>query len=145
MRSVEFEIMEGRTGDLTSVDGIEATTNSAWDRPAGYPWLRYAPSEEGGETSVGGLVFRIAAAGNFESPADQWTRIDVLVLGDRAVHKVNGTTVLAIEELRHEVDGEKVPLTRGALQIQSEGAEVFVRRITLRSIDSIVDRAPAEK
>ncbi len=145
MRSVEFEIMEGRTGDLTSVDGIEATTNSAWDRSAGYPWLRYSESEEDGQTSVGGLVFRIAASENFESPADDWTRVDVLVLGDRAVHKVNGNTVLAIEDLRHEVDGEMVPLTRGALQIQSEGAEVFVRRIILRSIDSIVDRVPAER
>jgi len=75
MRSVEFEIMEGRTGDLTSVDGIEATTNSAWDRSAGYPWLRYSESEEDGQTSVSGAVFRIAASENFESPADQWTRV----------------------------------------------------------------------
>lgn len=145
MRSVEFEIMEGRTGDLTSVDGIEATTHSVWDRSAGYPWLRYSNSKEGGKTNVGGLVFRVAAAENAESPVEQWTRVDVVVHGDRAVHKVNGKTVLEIQDLRHEVGGSMVPLTRGALQIQSEGAEVFVRRITLRSIDSIVDRETGQK
>ena len=133
MRSVEFEIMEGRTGDLTSVDGIEATTTSEWDGSVGYPWLRFSP--DGGDTRVSGLTFRIAAQQDHERPSGEWNRLDLLVHGDRAIHRVNGEPVLAVAALRHEVDGEMVPLTRGVLQIQSEGAEVFFRHIFVRPVE----------
>jgi hypothetical protein len=41
---------------------------------------------------------------------------------------------------RHKVGDKEVPLTKGKIQIQSEGAEVFYRNITVRPIEAI----PAE-
>ena len=38
---------------------------------------------------------------------------------------------------RQVVDKKEVPLTKGKLQIQSEGAEVFYREIAIRPIDAI--------
>ena len=138
MRSGEFEIMPGRTGDFTSVDGVEGSTASMWDRSAGYPWLRYADAETVGAdaTAVGGLAFRIAASENREQPAGEWNQLDLIVRGGSAEHRVNGEKVFAIEDLAHDVDGERVPLIRGALQLQSEGAEVFFRRIEWRPLGS---------
>ena len=138
MRSAEFEVMEGRTGDFTAVDGIEATGRTKWDFSAGYPWVRHA--DDGVPTSVGGPLFRIAAREDLEKPG-QWNRLDLLVDGDSAVHIVNGEPVLTVDGLRHDVDGVMVPLTRGAIQLQSEGAEVFFRRIEIRPLDEVSDVA----
>ena len=39
---------------------------------------------------------------------------------------------------RHEITkGQEVPLTKGKIQIQSEGAEVFYRNIAVRPITTI--------
>lgn len=135
MRSAEFEIMEGRTGDFTSVDGVTGVARTDWDRSTGYPWQRYAP--EASETALGGAVFRVAMSADFEKPVGEWNQLDLYVLGDAAVHSVNGEVVFRVTELAHDVDGQSVPLTRGALQFQSEGAEVFFRNIKIRAIESL--------
>ena len=135
MRSVEFEIMEGRTGDLTSVDAVAGEVRTEWDWSLPYPWQRYEP--EGEPTTVGGMVFRVIAAADVESPHGQWNALDLYAFGDRAVHRVNGQTVLRIENLRHEVEDQTVPLKRGRIQLQSEGAEVYFRHFRLRSIDAL--------
>ena len=138
-RSAEFEIMEGRTGDFTAVDGIEATATSEWDRSAGYPFVRFA--ETGSRRDLGGLRFRLAATRDAEKPTGQWNQLEVTVRGDAASHYVNGERVLAVEHLQHDVDGLLQPLTKGAIQLQSEGAEIFFRAIELQPLD---DREPAE-
>lgn len=137
MRSAEFEIMEGRTGDFTSVDGVSATSHTLWDFDAGFPWLRYA--DTGGPTDVGGAAFRIAARSDFERVRGEWNQLDLVVFGNSVVHLVNGEIVFAAEALAHEPEGRRLPLSRGALQLQSEGAEIFFRRIELRSITSLQD------
>jgi hypothetical protein len=40
---------------------------------------------------------------------------------------------------RHIVNGEEVPLTKGKIQLQSEGAEIFYRNIELTPIPEIPD------
>ena len=136
MRSAEFEIMEGRTGDFTSVDGVTGSSSTEWDSSAGLPWQRY--SSAGSETKLGAAVFRVSASRDFEKPSGEWNQLDLFVYRDKAIHRVNGETVFAVERLQHEVDGAMAPLTKGALQLQSEGAEVFFRNIELTSIDSLV-------
>lgn len=132
MRSAEFEVMEGATGDFTAVDGIEASSRTIWDSSAGYPWVRYAG--DGEPTTVAGPLFRIAAQADHENPTGEWNQLDLIVDGDSAVHKVNGRIALEVDGLRHDVDGKTVPLTKGAIQLQSEGAEVFFRRIEIRRL-----------
>jgi hypothetical protein len=48
---------------------------------------------------------------------------------------VNGKTVMTLFHSRQPgADGKDLPLTKGRIQLQSEGAEVFYRDIEIRSI-----------
>lgn len=135
IRSAEFEIMEGSTGNFSPVDGIGAVIPAAWDFSLPIPWLRFA--EDGSERDVRGLVFRVQASLDREKPTGQWNQIELYVLGDRAVHIVNGERVLTVRQLREQSGEGAAPLTAGRIQLQSEGAEVFFRNIELRNISSI--------
>jgi hypothetical protein len=60
-----------------------------------------------------------------ERPVGEWNTIEVIVRGDQATHVLNGTEVLRV--------GGLVP-SEGKLMFQSEGAELFIRRIELRPL-----------
>ena len=63
--------------------------------------------------------------------------VELITFGDRSVHLVNGHVVMALESSRY-FDGEAWrPLTRGALQIQSEAAEVYFKDIRIRPIEAM--------
>src|SRR5207237_10425125 len=66
-----------------------------------------------------------------------WNTIELLTVGGTSVHVVNGKVVMVLTNSRHVVNGKEVPLTRGKLQIQSEGAEVYYRNIEIRPITEI--------
>jgi hypothetical protein len=57
-----------------------------------------------------------------ESPYGEWTRLEVIADGDRVTNIVNGTVVN---------EGTRSSLTEGKIIIQSEGAEIYFRRIDL--------------
>ena len=60
-----------------------------------------------------------------ESPAGEWTRLEVVAQGDRLTYIVNGKVVN---------EGVRSSLTDGKIIIQSEGAEIFFRRIDLEPV-----------
>ena len=68
-----------------------------------------------------------------EKPSGQWNVIDLYCIGDTSVHVVN----MILYNLRQEDDGKFSPLKKGKIQIQSEGAEVFYRNITIEYINRI--------
>lgn len=139
MRSAEFEIMEGHTGDFTSVDGVAGDTKSVRDWSESYPWKRYETT--GSATRVGGLNFRLAAKNNEELKHGQWNTLDLYTVGANASHVVNGRHVFSIENLRDDATDPPTILTKGRLQLQSEGAEVFFRRLRIRPIEEIPEEA----
>ena len=47
---------------------------------------------------------------------------------------VNGKPVMVLTNPRRKVDDREEPLTKGKIQIQSEGAEVFYRNIKIRPL-----------
>jgi hypothetical protein len=57
--------------------------------------------------------------------------------GATGVHVVNGKLNLVLTNPRHRVEGKEVPLTRGRIQIQSEGAQVSYRNLQIRPIQQI--------
>lgn len=76
-----------------------------------------------------------------EKPSGEWNVIDLYCYGRNAVHVVNGAvTVVNYNSGRIESDGRILPLTKGKIQIQSEGGELFIRSLTLEKIKEI----PAE-
>ncbi len=62
-----------------------------------------------------------------------------MTVGHTSVHIVNGKVNMILTNARRNVDGKEVPLTKGKIQLQSEGAEVFYRNIAVRPIKEIPD------
>jgi hypothetical protein len=74
---------------------------------------------------------------SFEMQIREWNVVEFFSVGQTSVHVVNGKVNMILRGLRHQVDGKEVPLTRGKIQIQSEGAEIFWRKIEIRPITEI--------
>ncbi|MEI9902673.1 MAG: DUF1080 domain-containing protein [Asticcacaulis sp.] len=84
------------------------------------------------------MFWNVENASNAEKPVGQWNVLDLYVVGDHAVHVVNGVPVMEVWGLCDPDGGSVcVPLTHGRIQLQSEGAETFFRHITLEPIDSL--------
>ena len=139
MRSVEAQVIEGGVGDFILVAGFDAegrkllprmTARAGTDRD-GEPV--YDPKGEAREFESGrinwfgrdpGWADRLGFRGtqDVESPLGEWTRLEVIADGDRVTNIVNGTVVN---------EGTRSSLTEGRILIQSEGAEIYFRRIDL--------------
>lgn len=136
MLSQEFQIMEGHMGDYWSI------ANSAIDVRAFLPEGKMnavAGDNQpfisiGSETGLDGFCLRSA---NYESPDDEWTSIDLICLGDKSLHIVNGQVVMVLQNSRYVVNGESIPMSKGRIQIQSEAAEVFYKEIKIYPIKQI--------
>jgi hypothetical protein len=114
-RSIEAQMIEGGTGDILvvsgaylTVDGVTKGPNIArFDRPGRNPW----------KDEVG---FR--GPHEIEKPHGQWNRMQILCSGDKISIEVNGHKTL---------EGTNASPHAGKLVFQSEGAEVFFRRLDL--------------
>jgi hypothetical protein len=135
MRSQEFQIQEGDCGDYWSIAESLADI-SATEVKAGE--FRYDPVGQlktFGGGKVGGLrCFKYPDA---EKPSGEWNVLEVYCLGDTSVHVVNGRAVMMLVHSRQPGDGKDVPLKKGKIQLQSEGAEVFYRDIKIRNISTL--------
>ncbi len=133
--SIECQLIEGGTGDLLVVG--DGSTDFSITCPV-------APQKQGGSyvfqpsgnrvTINGGRInwfgrdpewkdvkdFR--GAKDLEKPVGRWNRIECDVRGDEISVYLNGTLVNKAYEVKPD---------RGQIQIQSEGAELFFRRIDL--------------
>lgn len=139
-RSVEYQILEGGTGDIWLVDGYErdrvepiaptlkiAVKGGArqWD-PAGTPT----------EFKLGRIAWRgldpewkpvlgFRGRNDVEKPLGQWNRIEAICSGGDVTYFLNGVKVN---------EGRDGSFKSGRLLFQSEGAEIFYRRIELHPL-----------
>ncbi len=139
MRSVEFDIVHGRFGSLATVgEGLSSKTTVGRDANLLSPIRRYMVG--GREVEIPARVSWFAqSATDQEKPLGDWNTLDLYVLGDKAIHVINGVPVL---EAWNVCDADQAgarcePLTHGRIQLQSEGSEAFFRRITLEPIKAL--------
>ena len=137
--SVEFEIMKGSTGMIVTVGGkVRAMTSVAFDPSLIAPHLRFRKGGRTVDMINGTGTWNVEAARDAERPIGEWNVLDLYVVGDRAVHVVNGVPVAEAHGLAViAADGSRQPLTHGHIQLQSEGAETWFRRITVEPIRSL--------
>lgn len=130
MRSHEFQIQEGDCGDYHSLDGalVDAPVGDA--NQGDWKFYRYDPSAPVRQD----LHERILKLGNYEKPRGEWNTMEIIADGKTLIHKVNGHEVLRLTNSRQLVNGQQLPLARGKIQLQSEGAEVFYRNIKIRQL-----------
>jgi len=131
MRSQELQIQEKDCGDYWSVAGgivdVEGQRDGKKD-PIVY--------KKGGEkfTVSSG---RIIKSPDNEKKTGEWNSIELYCFAGTSVHIVNGKVNMILTNSRQKVDGKEVPLTKGKIQLQSEGAEVFYRNIEIQTIPRI--------
>jgi hypothetical protein len=136
MLSQELQIMEGHMGDYWSIassaiDIRAFLPEGAMNPVAGerQPFLPF-----GAGSKFGGFCLR---SEDRESPAGEWTQIDLYCLGDKSLHVVNGRVVMVLRNSRFVDGGKTVPLTKGKIQLQSEAAEVFFKDVRIRPISEM--------
>ncbi|NOS72282.1 MAG: DUF1080 domain-containing protein [Verrucomicrobia bacterium] len=142
MRSYEFQIIEGGVGDMLVLGGYEpdgtiqkyfATCNVVKDRDGEPCWDANGKATmfETGRINWWGrdpdwadkLGFR--GKKDVESPGGEWTHVETVCAGDTLDYFVNGKRVNQASQLSHK---------SGQLIFQSEGAEIFFRRIELHPL-----------
>ena len=74
-----------------------------------------------------------------EKPLGEWNTVDLYCLGQTSVHVVNGQVVMVNTNCSKIENGQKIPLTKGKIQLQSEGGEFYIREIELEKIKKIPD------
>jgi hypothetical protein len=131
MRSQEMQIQEKDCGDYHSVGGCIVDVEG--ERKSDKVPIVY---KKGGQKFTG-VKSRIIKDPDNEKPSGQWNTLEMITVGQTSVHIVNGKVNMILTGSRHVVDGKEVPLTKGKIQLQSEGAEVFYRNIAYRPLKSI--------
>ena len=118
--SVEFQIIEGGTGDFWMTDG-GALTGPNGVRVTGPPGgaLKIDRIGKGPWNNVAGYRDPV---GELEKPHGEWNLLELVAQGDHVKQFVNG-------KLANE--GSEAFPSSGKILFQSEGAEVFFRNIKL--------------
>jgi len=136
MRSLECQVQQTDCGDYISVDTVLAD-------------IQAIKSEEDGRfyynSAAEVMTFDPARSycnksDDFENPTGEWNTMEIYTVGGKSVHVVNGKVNMRLINSRQVVNGNEIPLTKGKIQLQSEGAEIFYRHISIKAIEEIPDR-----
>jgi hypothetical protein len=135
MESIECQIIEGGTGDYILVrgKGRPRLTVEAEERGKQLYYKKGAPAitREGGRFNWFGRdpqwkdVKGFHGKNDVEKPAGEWNRLECICAGDTITNILNGVVVNK---------GTKARPSKGKILFQSEGAELFFRRIDLKEL-----------
>ena len=135
MRSHEFQVQEGDVGEYWGCAGGMADIPAVKRVDSGY---EYDPAGQLYTFSVYNTMGRHCyKRGDAEHPTGEWNTVDLYCHGDTSVHVVNGKVMMVLYHLAQSDNGKVSPLTRGRIQVQSEGAEVFYKAIKIRPLTGI--------
>jgi hypothetical protein len=132
LESIECQMIEGGTGDFILVKGKNQPTMTARAENRGNEWY-YNPKAEPRMFPPGRINWFGRDPGwkdlkdfrgekDVEKPAGEWNRLECVCNGDKITNILNGVVVN---------EGTNASHTKGKILFQSEGAEVFFRRIEL--------------
>lgn len=139
MYCLEVQMIEGGTGDLLVVGDksptYEITAPVAEEKQGSSPV--FSPDGEPVTMNSGRInwwgrdpdwadVKDFRGAQDVEKPVGEWNRLEVIADGSKITVLLNGVVVNRALDCKP---------TKGRLQIQSEGAELFVRKVVLTSLE----------
>jgi hypothetical protein len=104
-KSIECQIQEGDVGDIWLIDHVTIIRD--------------------GVRSVPDSFTRVTKRTNAEKPSGEWNRVEVIANKGKITYLVNGVVVN---------EGEDPSLTKGKILIQSEGAEIYYRKIEIAEL-----------
>lgn len=138
MQSQEFQIQEEDCGDYYTIAGTGMDIKAIKkDEPnAKYDIYVYNPNGDYKhfKTDEDGRCRKMVNYGKLEG----WNQIDLVCIGDKSYHIVNGKVAMVLEKsVVYSEDDIASPLTKGKIQIQSEGAEVYYKNIKIRPVSEL--------
>ncbi len=134
MQCIEYQVQEGDMGDLYLLAGTAATVTS---KPLDKGQVQYDATGAPVDSRKDAIYKAKRGPENYEKPNGEWNVLEYYVVGDHAVHLVNGKKVLEIKNMTAKLDDKVFQLTKGKIQIQSEGAECYYRRASVKPITEI--------
>jgi len=134
MQSQECQIQEKDCGDYWSVAG--AIVDVEGERKDDKGPIIFKKGGTKFTVPSKGTGSRIVKQPDNEK-AGAWNTIELLTVGGTSVHLVNGKVNMILTNSRRKDGDKEVPLTKGKLQLQSEGAEVFYRNIVVKPLKAI--------
>ncbi|AUD03118.1 3-keto-disaccharide hydrolase [Spirosoma pollinicola] len=135
MESFELQVQEGDCGDYWGVMNVLTDITARKNEKDTYVYDPGAPRITfQDKTPVGRSCLKNPDS---EKPSGEWNVLELYCFSDTCLHVMNGKVNLVLTKTRHIVNGKEEPLTRGKIQIQSEGAEVFYRNIQIQSITQL--------
>jgi len=135
MRSQELQIEEGDCGDYWACAGAIFDIRARMQPDSTYIYDKEGELVTFSNTSTAGR--HCIKYPDAEKPSGEWNTLDLYCLGNTSIHMINGTVTMVLQNSR-QLEGEtEIPLTKGKIQIESEGAEVFFRNIQVRTIDQL--------
>ncbi|WP_286235374.1 3-keto-disaccharide hydrolase [Thalassotalea sediminis] len=136
MLSQEFQIMRGHIGDYwkqaTSAIDVRAFQPEYIMNPVAdetQPFLKVGTGEE-----VDGFVLRKE---NREKPLGEWNSLELICFEGKSLHIVNGEVVMVLKNSRYLKDGVPTRLAEGKIQLQSEAAELYFRKIQIQPLTEL--------
>lgn len=140
MHSIECQIIEGGTGDFIVVgdgsDNFQITCNVRTDEQGNH---FYSPADGHPQTIKGGRInwygrdpqwkdaLGFRGARDVEKPVGEWNTLECIAAGDQITVFLNGTLVNKATAVRPQ---------KGRIQIQSEAAEIYFRKVELTSLSN---------
>jgi hypothetical protein len=138
MHSLEVQMIEGGTGDfivvgdgsdafqLTSMVRTDAQGNHFFAREEGHPQtIKAGRINWWGRDPQWKDVLGFRGKNDVEKHPGEWNTLECIASGDEIIVYLNGTLVNK---------ASKVKPTKGRIQIQSEAAEVFIRKVELTGL-----------
>jgi len=104
-KSIEFQVQEGDVGDFWLIDSTTIKVNGIRSQPDAYA--------------------RIQKKADGEMPTGQWNKIEIIANKGKITYIVNGKLVN---------EGEDPSEQQGKILIQSEGAEIYYRKIEIAEL-----------
>lgn len=130
--ALEYQVQEHDLGDFISLGG-----NAAIPKVGGpiteirgdfSETKKFNPNSEKYSSGIG----YIQAVSEHDAAHGEWNLLEIYVIGNDAVHFVNGKIVMVVENATNPESGK--PLTEGQIQIQSEAAECYYKDMVLTRI-----------
>ncbi|MCK3685987.1 DUF1080 domain-containing protein [Maribellus sp. YY47] len=133
MTNIECQLMHEKLGDTYLMNNTVCETEVTESEES----FSYS---KGGQLKQFGKDFEgpgIKKALDAENPLGEWNTVELYTVGRTCVHVVNGKTVMVNTNTGIFEDGVIKPLTSGKIQLQSEGAELFIKSVRITPIKEI--------
>lgn len=125
--SLEYQVQETDMGDFIPIGGTTGKPEVEIRGSKGEKRNKYDPNSDVYLDKIG----YTSAYTEPDAAHGEWNHLEIYVIGNDAVHVVNGEVVMVVENAKKN-DG--TILDKGQIQIQSEAAECYYKQLTLTGI-----------